>query len=309
MRKIASPRYLKALTVIAIIISTVVIFAVYIAQHPNVTDSLFSLNFVTILLLGVGYSMVTLINAWILFHSLRFVGKKVALIENILITGYSSIVNFFGPLQSGPGARAIYLKKRHGVKLRDFFVATIIFYGFFAAINLTILVCAVLIKIQSTNLYALIVLGFIVFIIVFRIIMNRIPRLKSAVAVIMSRFKDKDFWLIGLGAVALTIATAATYFVEIYHIDSTVSLTQTLIYTAAANLALFVSLTPGAIGIREAFLVLSQYLHDIETATIVSASVIDRAFYVAYLLVLFIALVAVNSRKHLLNFKQGKGSL
>jgi uncharacterized membrane protein YbhN (UPF0104 family) len=73
-------------------------------------------------------------------------------------------------------------------------------------------------------------------------------------------------------------------------------------------MALFVSLTPGAIGIREAFLTFSQQLHHIDTSTIVAANIIDRAVYLVFLGVLFIFVFSLHARDKLslssLNLKQ-----
>src|SRR3546814_18562946 len=89
---------------------------------------------------------------------------------------------------------------------------------------------------------------------------------------------DINVLYIGLGALLLSAATAAAYFIELTHVDPSVTIWQTIVSTAAANLALFVSLTPGAIGFRESFLLLSQQLHGIPTDSIIGASFIDRAF-------------------------------
>lgn len=114
-----------------------------------------------------------------------------------------------------------------------------------------------------------------------------------------TRLHNPYFWLIGLGALALCVVTTLTYWVELYHVDPSVTAAQAMVYTSAANLSLFVSLTPGAIGFRETFLLLSEQLHHIPQTTIIGASVIDRAFYVMFLLILFVILLIVNSRKRL----------
>jgi uncharacterized membrane protein YbhN (UPF0104 family) len=72
---------------------------------------------------------------------------------------------------------------------------------------------------------------------------------------------------------------------------------QSVIYAAAANLALFVSLTPGAIGFRESFLLLTRQLHQIPNDIVFAASIIDRAFYVVFLLVLFVVLLLFTGNR------------
>ena len=88
------------------------------------------------------------------------------------------------------------------------------------------------------------------------------------------------------------------FYVELQTV-SHVSLSQVLVYTGAANLALFVSLTPGAIGFRESFLLFSQRLHHIDTATIVAANTIDRAIYIVLLIILAIGIFATHANRRL----------
>jgi len=292
---------IKYFVVAAIIIATFVVFGLYISSHHEVIQTLKSLDLTTIILLAGGYTLITLVNAVILFYSLRFIKKTSSISDNIILTGYSSIVNFFGPLQSGPGFRAIYLKKKYGVRIRDFFITTLIFYSFFGIINVLILFVAGVLRFGLGIFYIYAIVGILILLLAIYLIEKRFGRVRPILQSL--KLNDVNFWLIGVGAVALVLATVATYFVEIHHVNLGVSVTQTIVYTAAANLSLFVAITPGAIGIRESFLALSQQLHGINTTTIIGASVIDRAFYISFLALMFVALLAINSRKHLSIFK------
>lgn len=95
------------------------------------------------------------------------------------------------------------------------------------------------------------------------------------------------------------IITTVIYTLEIWSFNSNVSLLQTLGYTAIANLALFVALTPGAIGIRESFLFFSQTLHGIDAQTIITASIIDRSVYFLFLAFIFVLCIALNAKQKL----------
>lgn len=286
----------KKILSIVVIVLTVTLFVGYFLRHPELIQVLTSIKPGTILLLILGYSTTILINAFVLLYSLKLIGKSSNVFDNLMLTGYSSIVNFFGPLQSGPGFRALYLKKKHHVRIRDFFVTTLIFYGFFASINITILLVALIARNQQ---YAM--AGLLISVLTVSILTVIYHKKKSYILLTLQRIKiaKPSFWYIGIGALALTIATAGIYHIELTHIDSSISFKQSIVYTAAADLALFVALTPGAIGFRESFLILSQHLHQIDTSTIVGASVIDRAFYVLFLFVLFILLLLINARKKL----------
>ena len=64
----------------------------------------------------------------------------------------------------------------------------------------------------------------------------------------------------------------------------------------AANFSLFVAITPGAIGIREAFLVFSESLHHIPHDIVISANILDRGIYVVFLGLLFLWLITTHTQ-------------
>lgn len=298
LRELAANKTLRIVVMAVVIIGTFGVFGYYLSTHPEVVQAIISLSPVTLLLLATGYFLTIATNGFVLSVSLKMLGKRVPFLENFALTGYSSVVNFFGPLQSGPGVRAAYLNKRHHVRLKDFFYVTVIFYGFFALINAAVVVIA-LIASQSANLLSIaaICFGLVVFSVLSLVAVRKNSKLKQVIQ--NMRLTNPYFWLIGLGALGLSLATTAIYFVELTHVDATVDIWQTLIYTAAANLALFVSLTPGAIGFRESFILVTQQLHGIPTETVISTSIIDRAFYVVFLLALFVCLLLAGARSRI----------
>lgn len=296
VKALLSNRLVRFALIVVVVGATFIVFANYLITHPDVISLLFSLSPAALILLAIAYIGTIVANAFVLSVSLRMLGKSVSFSENVSLTGYSSVVNFFGPLQSGPGFRAAYLKQRHGVSLKSFFYATVIFYGFFAAINALVILVALLPKL--TNVAAIIGAGVALALMVGVVVTmyKKSPKLRSALQSI--KLTSPYFWLIGFGALLLSVCTTFAYYIELLHVDPTVNLLQTTVYSAAANLSLFVSLTPGAIGFRESFLLLSQQLHQIPANVVLGASIIDRAFYVVFLLVMFAGLVAagVSSR-------------
>ena len=293
-----NPRVRGAI-IIAIVLLTFGVFGYYLSTHPDVISTLLSLPPALLFLLTIGYLATIAANAYVLHASLKFIGHRVAYSDNVLLTSYSSIINFFGPLQSGPGARAAYLKTKHGVRLRDFFGTTLLFYGFFAIINVCILGTSAILRYPSILTISLAIVVGVCGAVVFFTLRSRSKRFGRALQSL--KLTDFNFWKIGIGALGLSIATAGIYFTELHHIAPQISFWQALIYAAAANLSLFVSLTPGAIGFRESFLVISEKLHGIDISTILSANIIDRAFYIVFLAVLFVALLVI-SRIYKLSF-------
>lgn len=299
LRSLIHSKHIRKVVVVIIILATIIVFGNYIHGHPDSLKTLARVDPLTICLLLLGYLGIVLSNAFVLHYSLLYLNKSTGILENTILTGYSSIVNFFGPLQSGPGVRAVYLKAKHHVKLRDFLLTTFIFYGFFALINLFILSIAwvkqfpygLLSLIGAVALAAICIFIFAkVFASKWRTSMKFLERI---------RIKNPFFWMIALGAIFLTISTFFIYAIELNQVHPGYSSFQQLVYTATANLALFVSLTPGAIGFRESFLYFTEHLHGIDTNSILLASVIDRAINVLFLVLLFAVLLVLSGRKGL----------
>jgi uncharacterized membrane protein YbhN (UPF0104 family) len=273
-------RYKKALAII-VILAVIIFFGVYIYLHPKVIDNVIKIGLINTIIILVLYAGVLLTNVVVTQSTIRICNKKLSIKNNLLLTIYSSVINFFGPLQSGPAVRAIYLKTKVGLRIRDYTYAMLFYYAIFAAVNISLLFIGKwwwlsLIGILAT--VGLIIAGTIRF----GLTQHR-----------------RQIGYISLATLIQIILMVAIYSIELTAIAPTAhySLLQTTTYTAGANLALFVSLTPGAIGFREAFLILSQSLHHIPLSSIVTAGIIDRAIYVVFLGLLFI----LSSAMHLKN--------
>jgi uncharacterized membrane protein YbhN (UPF0104 family) len=88
----------------------------------------------------------------------------------------------------------------------------------------------------------------------------------------------------------------AIYMVELHSVNSHITLQQAVTYTGAANFSLFVALTPGAIGIRESFLIFSRHLSRISVNNIVAASLIDRAVFLVFLAFIFVLTIGFHAK-------------
>jgi uncharacterized membrane protein YbhN (UPF0104 family) len=98
-----------------------------------------------------------------------------------------------------------------------------------------------------------------------------------------------------LATVIQSVIQITIFAVELDYVNPNISVHQAVTYTGAANFSLFVALTPGAIGIRETFLLLSRHLHHISSANIISASIIDRAVFIVFLGFVFILTIGLHA--------------
>lgn len=282
-------KHLKTILSIVVLVATVIAFSIYINGHPEVVTQLKTISIAEIAGLVLLYSVWFVALAMTLQVSLRMYKKTMGAQENLLLSAYSSLINFFGLGQSGPALRALYLKKRHNMRIKDYIFATLIYYACYAIISALFLVGGS--QPWWLTLPAVIVTG-------------------GGCWLVLQWYAKKSqigeknitpFLLLCMFVATLLqlITQVVIYFVELHAVSSHISIAQVVTYTGAANFALFVALTPGAIGIREAFLLFTEKLHHIDAETIVAANVADRAVYLVFLGGLFILVLSLHAGKKL----------
>lgn len=276
-------RYLRPVAVIIILLLTVIGFIHFFATHPSVSQQLHQTSPAVVVGLLVLYFIFMVILGLVFQATLVLCRTRLKLRETILVTMYSSIINFFGPLQSGPAFRAVYLKRQHGVKLKDYTLATALYYLFYAAFSGLMLLSGIL----KWWLLPLVVAGILLAVGLLRWDTPRLQRLRS--------LNLQAIYFVGVTAALQVAIIAAIFFVELHAVNAHITLGQALIYTGAANFALFVSITPGAIGFRESFVLFSQRLHHIDSASIVAANLLDRSVYIVMLLLLLVLIFATHA--------------
>lgn len=278
--------------VMAILLTTVVIFIHFFMSHPEYWQRLKEVSLSTIgVVLGFNLLLIFILST-IYRTSVQICGKEISPRENFLITAYSSVINFFGPLQSGPGVRAVYLKTRLHIRLRDYTLITLLYYGIFAVINIGFLFAGTRPWWQT---FLALLAGIFVSSYVFRTFRRRDNKPTDSQLSLRPKLVGVLIVLTLLQVVVLCLM----YYFELLSINTDTSFTQAISYTGAADLALFVSLTPGAVGFRESFLYFSQSLHHISTADILSANLIDRAVYVLFLILLLGTVLILHAGKKL----------
>lgn len=291
IRQLRRPVVKKTL-IVSILLLTAALFVIFFVKHPQYWQEFKEVSpwwIVAVIILNI-----PMIGLLLLIYNacLAMCRKHLAWKENFFLTSYSSIANFFGPLQSGPGVRAGYLKSRHKVRLRDYTLATLIYYGLFAVFSGLFLLAGNRPWWQTS----LALVGIAVFSWLFIRWFQAKDKQPSD-----SQFHLRSNILLILIIVtfAQVVLTAITYFVELRAVNPAITVGQAISYAGAANFALFVSLTPDAIGIREAFLVFSQNIHHVSTADILSANLIDRAAYAIFLGLLFLVVLATHAKDRL----------
>jgi uncharacterized membrane protein YbhN (UPF0104 family) len=285
-------RYIRPVVAGLIVVLTIAVFAYYIIHNPEIIRQLKHMPAGTFFVVLSLYLVFMLCLAWIQRATLELCNIRLGRKESTLLVMYSSIINFFGPLQSGPAFRAAYLKRKHNVKLKQYGVATLLYYGFYALFS------GLFIATYFIGIWALLLIILAVACTPFAL---RNPVLLTLVP---ARFRSLKLEYVGQLAVA-TLAQvctlAAIFYVELHSISEKVALVPSLIYTGAANFALFVSITPGAIGFREAFLTLTRHFHGISTDLIVAANLLDRSVYLIFMALLALVVFGLHTGNYLKN--------
>lgn len=281
-------------TVLAILIVALTggAFIWYVRTHPEVLTQLKETSITVIASVLVLYIGMLACLIGVLHGSLMIYKKSLALSENILLTSYSSLVNFFGPGQSGPGFRGAYLKLKHNVAISQYIFVTLIYYAFYALFSGVLLFVGVRPWWQTA-------LGTVAISITCALVLWLYSRRKRKDQAVISQTSLRPILIIGVMTFLQVMIFSVIYFIELRSLDSSVSFGQAMSYTGAANFALFASLTPGAIGIREAILVFTQQLHGIPNDLIVAANIIDRAVYLLFLGIVFVFIVSVHAKSRL----------
>ncbi len=276
---------LKQIVGIGVIVATIAAFVWYFANNPSVWESIKSIPSGTLLILVGLYFVAIFALAFVTIATLKLCRLQIKLNESLLLTMYTAIVNFFGPLQSGPAFRGLYLKQKHGLSLKIYAASTSVYYLLWGLFSIMLLFSGV------------VKWGIIPILVIFIASLYLISRKTK---LLNWKLIDMRPLLLLLVATAFQVfVISLIYYVEVHGVMPEVTYQQVLIYTGAANLALFVSLTPGAIGFREAFLIFSQKLHHIPTEAIVAANAIDRAVYFVILAILAIYIFGFHAANKL----------
>lgn len=277
---------LRPFIVIIVLIATVASFIYYFSKHPEVGHQLRHTSLRLLLLLLFLYFMSIVALAGTMVATLRLCKLDVQKGESFLITAYSAIINFFGPLQSGPAFRAAYLKKKYDLNLKKFATASLVYLFFWGVYSGLMLLYGLL-------HWWLLLLGLLA--IIAALLLRRVPMVQAQL-----KGLDLKWWYFLAIATLIQISfVALIYYSELRSVAPGTSFSQAVIYTGAANLALYVSLTPGAIGFRESFLVFSKHLHHVSSSSIVAASILDRAVYIILLIGLAIFIFGSHASRGL----------
>lgn len=282
---------------IIILLLTVAGAIYYLDKHRSLVTQLAHISPWIIIAILLLYAVMFVVLMFILDATLRICRIRINKQENVILNAYTLIINnFFIIGQNGPIFRGYYLKTRHGLKVRNYVAVTLLYFLIYGIISVFF------IFLGSQAWWLTLLVG---------ILMIATAGVMIKLYVRRKKFNAQELSVTSKGIVYLLVVTALQAVVQaiIYGVElhssghANVDLKQVIAYTGTANLALFVALTPGAIGIRESFLILSEHLHHISSGMIVVANVIDRSVYLVFLLIILVVALSLHAKDRLMSKK------
>ncbi|MBI4034523.1 flippase-like domain-containing protein [Candidatus Saccharibacteria bacterium] len=281
-------------------------FLVYGLQNQDMFDALAKVSVIALLLVAAGRIAIFVSNGLFTKWTAEAFTRKLTTGEGIYVGILSAIGNFFGPLLGGASIRAVYLKKIHNVSYSHFTSMLMVYYLILFFINgLAVLVSLLwLPRTAQTNglllFFGLWLAGLLLLMIVRLPQRQKLHRLDKALAgkIIKIIYDVEHGWLLLLRnrrmlvkmfslAILSYIASFFISLVEFRALDINIGLAALGLYTAVVVISILVSLTPGAIGIREAMLFLVASTIGVSNTQILQVAVIDRGVLFVLLLGLF----------------------
>jgi uncharacterized protein (TIRG00374 family) len=283
-------------------------FIVYFLVSPELLSPLRDVSLGILVLIGITKMSIYLVNGLFMQWSVEVFTERMKLSEGVYVAVLSAIGNFFGPLLGGATIRAVYLKKVHNLSY-SFFTSTLAgYYVILFAAN-SLLAVVSLVFLSKTNPSPGLFIFFTVWLTVMILLMfARLPkrerlykfehrRLAKFVITVVYDIETGWHKLIshrGLVAKLFFLATCGfiitflTGLLEFRAIGVTISVAGLGLYTAVSTSSMLISLTPGAIGIRESLLIVTSSAMGVTANQILQVAVIDRAVSFAILGILYL---------------------
>ena len=258
-------RLLRATLSILVVIGFVVWVAWYVYFHHGEFSVITEVSWFDLLLLYGAFLAIVVFNGKLFEAITSAFDVRLGRAEWLMLSAASSFANYFIPFRGGAGMRAMYLAKVHGLSLGSFIATVGIMSLIYAVANgLLALIGIVLIvfsggplDVTLTVFFALVTTAGLM-LMKFDWYPGRRPEqflLKHLHQIFLgwTKIKSKDGLLLKLWMIILGISLASMWQCKVAFeaILAPLSWGGVILYAAAKNLALLISLTPGSFGIVE----------------------------------------------------------
>lgn len=298
---------------IAVLAASITFFLIYFLNNKEQFEPLLHIEPLYIILLIGATAGSLLLNGIFIKIILQPFNKKIGVKESFYVSVISSMGNYFAPVGTGLGFRAIYLKRRHNLSYGDF-LATISgnYILVFLTTSLTGLISLSLLH-SYTGYRYWILFGIFGLLFIFTLALTSIKfaknmtkaigRIRKAIFIVRILSKIIEGWLLiitnrrilwqllGLTAVGLPLSVATSYLI-LQALNMHISFGGVLLLVALSYLSVFINITPGNLGVKEAIYIFSSQAIGLSTPQILSYALVERG-------ILFFVLLGVWTFLHI----------
>lgn len=282
-------------------------FAWYASENREIFDSLGQVSWLMLGLILFGRLVVFASSALFTKWSIELFTKRISLGEGLYVAVLSSVANFLGPILGGASVRGIYLKRIHGLSYAQFASTLMGYYIVLFTFNSMVTIVALALVPSSKQTYALMMFFSTWLVLMLVLSAVRLPgrirnrEFKSRTAgFVVKVIQDVEMgWRRILGdrklmtrlilvALLSYSGSLVMFTAEFLALGIPLSLPALLLYTSFVTATILVSFTPGALGIREALLLITQATLGIGVSEVVALSLLDRLVNFSILFIMFL---------------------
>lgn len=284
---------------IIILLGLFVLFGIYFLQNFNEFRQLKIINQIYLIPIFILILLFLTTNGIVLKYFLEPFKIKLKFKEWFGLSIITTMGNYLTPFRGGAISRAAYLKKKHKFSYTYFLSSLAGIYVIVFLINSFIGILTMLILWLYLGLFNLLLT--LIFSIIFLVLLAIItfsPKLKKTKYKIINKIIEvingwhkiksnkKVLLIITLASFINIIIMILVMFLEFKVFGIDVTLLDTLLLSIVSTLTLFVSITPGSIGIKEALVAATATIISISTTHALVISILDRFINIVIVLML-----------------------
>lgn len=298
----------KKLLSITLTVFIILLFFWYFFSNIEDFKQLSTINPIYVILLMLINVVFIVSNGIFMKLAVLLFGKKINTTESVRVSLISTAGNFFATAGSGLGLRAVYLKKKHGLAYSDYM--SILFCNyiilFFVCSLLGFLSLYGIQKESSQNsivltifMLILLLISFVAFFVRINPKYRKTTKIKWLNTVLEILYRISDGWRLILqnkklmsGLIFLVLVNTFLIIVSTYFVMSSVgislSFSSLVLFSVLGLLSVFINITPGNLGIKEAIYITFSTTIGLTTSQIILVSLIDRAALFFVIIVLWV---------------------
>ena len=289
----------KKIFQILILVTLIVWFAIYFYYHIGEFKQLRVVNPIYLVPLFFLAILFLINNGLVLKYLLEPFKIKLGFKEWFGLSIITTMGNLLTPFRGGATVRAVYLKKIHQFSYSHFLSTLAGIYVITFLINSLVGLLTMICLYCFYGLFNILI--FAIFLCLFLFLLGIVifsPELKETEYSFINKFikvingwhliksNKKIITVTGLIALINVVIMLLMIFLEFKVFGVSISLLSVLFLSIVSTLGLFISITPGALGIREAIVAFTATVINIPIPQALTVSILDRAVGLAIIFIL-----------------------